>query len=289
MGPTDPQYTSRAMRGLRRGPVGADAATGMTARAGGRSDRLRAADCFRGFRRLGILCRNSHTRRVSSETFTPSLASDFVKSRIDAPARRSVSSTSRNGSSSAKRREPRRRLSAISRASSLARSSLPAAAGSRSGERCGRGDSLTGGAEAVPGPTAGGGAVSSESRPGRSAVMFRLDSVGMVGIYPPPAGDAMGAPRATSKRRRLDVGVLPHDFIRSFSYAVGRLRRRRGFVLQLLSGDWPCSAGSAPFGKSVEQVSVESVARIECLIGQWSFRADSLEPFVATIGSAGGW
>jgi hypothetical protein len=122
------QYTSRAMRGPLRCPYGT---CGVAAVAAGLSigdvagvvvatisfGFVAPAGFFRDRRRFGIFCRSSHTRSVSSEIVTPSFASDCTSSRIDAPARRSASSTSRYGSSSANRRERGRRPSAINRAS----------------------------------------------------------------------------------------------------------------------------------------------------------------------------
>lgn len=94
------------------GPAGAG--------AGGAGDSDRTTGFTRGFRRFGIFWRISHTRRIPRDTDTSNLASDCAISRIDAPAPRSVSSTSRYGSSSANRRDLGRRPSAIKRASAAA-------------------------------------------------------------------------------------------------------------------------------------------------------------------------
>ena len=137
------QYTSRAIRGPLRCPYGTCGVAGVTVAAGLSIGDVAGvvvatisfgfvapAGFFRDRRRFGIFCRSSHTRSVSSEIVTPSFASDCASSRIDAPARRSASSTSRNGSSSANRRERGRRPSAINRASAWALSvEVPDAAG----------------------------------------------------------------------------------------------------------------------------------------------------------------
>ena len=196
------------------GPVGAG--------AGGVGDADRATGFTRGFLRFGIFCRSSHTRSVSSETPTPSLASDSVIRRIDAPPRRSVSSTSRYGSSAANRREQSCRPSAIKRASACALSVAVAGtslspAGMVAGVLWINADG-----RAVAGRLPyGRGADTTASSPMRGMGMF----VGLAGciraIYLPPAGGAIVAPRAISKRKRLDVGVLTYLFLLVLVSGVG--------------------------------------------------------------------
>ena len=212
--------------------------------AGGAGIAGETTGCARGFRRFGIFCRSSHTRSVSSETPTPSLASDSVIRRIDAPPRRSVSSTSRYGSSAANRREQSCRPSAIKRASACALSVAVAGtslstAGMVAGVLWFNAD---GRAVAVRLPY-GRGAGAAASSPVRGMGMF----VGLAGciraIYLPPAGGAIVAPRAISKRKRLDVGVLTYLFFLVLVSGLG------SFFVSLCSWftQWVYSIGSVFF------------------------------------------
>ena len=210
------------------GPVGAG--------AGGVGDSDRATGFTRGFRRFGIFWRSSHTRSVSSDTSTSSLASDSAISRIDAPAPRSVSSTSRYGSNSANRRDLGRRPSAIKRASAPALSVpamgafLPPTGGASVIFRAGMGApgcsfrGNTGGRTSGPTEWTGGRAVAAGMSTGRRVGPTAGRSVRGVGsgvgipccmgaTYSSSTCDATGALRATSKRKRLDVGVLTYFFL----------------------------------------------------------------------------
>ena len=149
-----------------------------------------------GFRRFGIFCRSSHTRSVSSETLTPNWPSDSASSRMEAPVRRSASRTSRYGANWANRWDRGRRPSVISRASACA---LSVVTGSWSG---------------------------------RGPVMLVGWAGGLRLFYPPLTGGATGAPRAPSKRKRLDVGVLTHAFVLVLLNRLGSFFRllHRGFI-----------------------------------------------------------
>lgn len=217
------------------GPIGALAG----ADDGGAGDSDRATGFVRVFRRFGIFCLSNHTRSVSSDTSTPSLASDSVIRRIDAPAPRSVSSTLRYGSSSANRRERGRRPSAINRASASALlvptqgASLPLGGEAPVKSRAWAGMfncsfRVNAGGRTV-GPAGGTGcrAGTAELSPGRGVGATAVWLVGgggsgvglpccMRSTYPASACDATGAPRATSKRKRLDVGVLTYSFVLVF-------------------------------------------------------------------------
>ncbi len=222
------------------GPIGAL----VGADDGGAGDSDRATGFVRGFRRFGIFCLSSHTLSVSSDTSTPNLASDSAISRIDAPAPRSANSTLRYGSSSANRRERGRRPSAIKRASTSALlvptlgASLPPGGGAPAKSRarvgmfnCSFGVN-TGGRTVGPAGWTGCRAVVAELWPGRGVgatagwLVWGVGSgVGlpccMRSTYPASACDATGAPRATSKRKRLDVGVLTYSFILVFVIGLG--------------------------------------------------------------------
>lgn len=211
------QKSSRAMRGLRRGSSGFGYRTGFRTGANrGIVDApgfglTAAAGFFRGRRRFGIFCRRSHTRSVSSEIVTPNLASDWASSRMDAFARRSASSTSRYGSSSANRWERGRRPSATNRASiSALPGDVPADAGAIDAESAG---------VVVPGPWSCVGAAWTPAggRPGDSGVRVSCSAAdaggwfdGMPVNYRASSGRAMGALGSGSKRKRLDVGVVAH-------------------------------------------------------------------------------
>ncbi len=210
------------------GPAGAG--------AGGAGDSDRTTGFTRGFRRFGIFWRISHTRSVSSDTDTSNLASDCAISRIDAPAPRSVSSTSRYGSSSANRRDLGRRPSAIKRASAAAFSVpamgafLPPAGGapvilragvgapgcSFRGNTGGRTSGMvewTGDRAVVAGMSTGRGVGTTAGRSVRVAGSGVGIPCCMSATYSSPTCDATGAHRATSKRKRLDVGVLTYFFL----------------------------------------------------------------------------
>lgn len=221
------QKSSRAMRGPRRGvyAVGAGDSDGNTA---GRTTAASligglaaAAVFFRERRRFGIFCRRSQTRSVSSEIFTPTFASDRAINRIDAPLRRSASSTSRYGSNSANRRERGMRPAAINCASAVASlgelsragvgttgqcvaSALEAvgAAGSGAGGTPGAARAITGGSPGEDGPKM-------SCAPAVAGV-----STGCIpAIYRWSAGRATGARRSGSKPKGLDVGVLTYGFL----------------------------------------------------------------------------
>jgi len=217
------------------GPIGAL----VGADDGGAGDLDRVPGFVRVFRRFGIFCLSSHTRSVSSDTSTPNLASDSAIRRIDAPAPRSVNSTLRYGSSSANRRERGRRPSAIKRASVSALSvptlgaSLPPGGGAPTKSRarvgmfnCSFGVNA-GGRTVGPAGWTGSRAVAAELSPRRgmgATAVWPVRGVGsgvglpccMRATYPASGCDATGAPRATSKRKRLDVGVLTHSFVLVF-------------------------------------------------------------------------
>ena len=196
----------------------------------------------RGFRRFGIFCLRSQTRSVSTDMSTPSLASDCAISRIDAPPRRSVSNTSRYGSNSVNRRERGWRPSAINRASARALSVTGAGeVWSRAGEASEMLWSAAGLASVASWAWSGVCTVVSTVRhggcsgaalacSGRPSVMVVGKSGCMRVIYPRPAGESTGAPRAPSKRKRLDVGVLPCCFVWYFWSRFSRLRLLRGSV-----------------------------------------------------------
>jgi len=230
------QYTSRAMRGPLRCPYGTcgTAATvglrigvvagvgvvvapsfGFVAPAGFPRDR----------RRFGIFCRSSHTRSVSSEIVTPSFASDCASSRIDAPARRSASSTSRYGSNAANRRERGRRPSAINRASVWASPVKdPAAECAVEGESAGAVVSLARGPAGIAVPSAGDGPVESGARESCSPAAAGASFGFMPANYRVSSGRAMGALRSGSKPPGLDVGVPASSFLWFFVSQFASLR-----------------------------------------------------------------
>ena len=140
-----------------RGPLRCQAGTnaGAATAAGATGAGFTAAALWWVRRRFGSLCFSSQTRSVSSEIATPTFASDSAINRMDAPARRSASSTSRYGSRSVKRRDRGRRPAAIKRSSacaSLGRAALVALA-------------VGGNPLVVAGPRAGSGG----SSPGRTS------------------------------------------------------------------------------------------------------------------------
>lgn len=224
------QKSSRAIRGPRRGVFAAGAGTGpieVTGRgkaAGFTAVGVAAAATRRGRRRFGILWRRSHTRSVSSEIVTPIFASDCAINRIEAPARRSVSNTSRNGSSSADRKERGLRPAAISRANSVAFRVEVAGAGVGSAGQCAsmeretsgkmppRSCGTVGGSWAVAGEAPGEVEPSTRWSPAAAGVSMGCIPV----IYPAPVGRATGIPRSGSKPRGLDVGVLTSAFLSFF-------------------------------------------------------------------------
>lgn len=215
------------MRGPRRGtyPVGTD--EGVTDAAGrGKTDGLSCtnvagAGLFLGRRRFGIFCRSSHTRSVSSEIATPTFASDCAINRIDAPARRSASSTSRYGSNSANRRERGLRPAAINWASVAAsRGALSGAtvgaagqcvslARETSGKARSRSSGTSGGTWAVAGEAPGEVGPRMSCSPATAGVSMCC----IPAIYRAPVGRAMGTLWVGSKPRGLDVGVLAHGFL----------------------------------------------------------------------------
>jgi len=220
------QKSSRAMRGPRRGVYAGGAgdsggnAAGRTTAAGLIGGLAAEAVFFRGRRRFGIFCRRSQTRSVSSEIVTPTFASDRAINRIDAPLRRSASSTSRYGSNSANRRERGLRPAAINCASAaaslgeLSRAGVGAAgqcvasareavgaAGSGAGGTPGADWAITGGSPGEDGP-----------RMSCSPAAAGVSTGCIPSIYRWLAGRATGARRSGSKPKGLDVGVLTHVF-----------------------------------------------------------------------------
>lgn len=213
------QKTSREMRGFRRccSVFGDEPKFAMGEYRGivpaPKLGLTAAAGFFRGRRRFGIFCRRSHTRSVSSEIVTPSLASDCASSRMDAFARRSASSTSRYGSSSANRRERGRRPSATNRARvSGLPVEVPAAAWavavgsagaavSRICDRVGVAWSPSGGCPGTSGVKESCSPVDAGDGLGCMPVIYRSSAVG-----------AKGACRSGSKPEGLDVGVLTYFF-----------------------------------------------------------------------------
>jgi len=183
------------------------------------------AGFFRDRRRFGIFCRSSHTRSVSSEIVTPSFASDCTSNRIDAPARRSASSTLRYGSSSANRRERGRRPSAINRASAWASPvKVPAAGCAVEVESAGAVVSLTRGPAGIAVPSASDCPVESGARESCSPAAAG-DSFGfMPANYRVSSGRAMGALRSGSKPIGLDVGVPASSFLWFFVNQFASLR-----------------------------------------------------------------
>jgi hypothetical protein len=187
-----------------------------------------AARFFRDRRRFGSFSFKNQTRSVSSEIATSSLASDCAISRIDAPARRSVSNTSRYGSSAVKRWDRGCRPAATNCAS-LRVLSVDAAAtsaahavepGARAGESAAvspspaRGSAgPAGGSAGTAVAPAGGGTVESRARVCCSAADAGASVVCMPVKYRESDGRAMGAVWERSKPKGLDVGVLPHGFL----------------------------------------------------------------------------
>ena len=186
-----------------------------------------AARFFRGRRRFGSFSFKNQTRSDSSEIVTPNVVSDRAISLIDAPARRSVSKTSRYGSSAAKRRGRSCRPSATNCASlrafsvgtavmSAAHAVGPLARGVETtgvSRSTARGSAGIGGVSAgtAVGP-AGGGTVESWARESCSPAGAGASIVCMAVKYRASRGRAMGARRSESKPEGLDVGVLPHGF-----------------------------------------------------------------------------
>jgi len=167
----------------------------------------------------------SHTRSVSSEIVTPSFASDCASSRIDAPARRSASSTSRYGSSAANRRERGRRPSAINRASVWALPvEVPAAPCVVEGKSTGAVVSLARGPAGVAVPSAGDGPVESGARESCSPAAAGASFGFMPANYRVSSGRAMGALRSGSKPPGLDVGVPASSFLWVFVSQFASLR-----------------------------------------------------------------
>jgi hypothetical protein len=234
------QYTSRAMRGPLRCPYGTCGVAGVTVEAGLRIGDVAGvvvaiisfgfvapAGFFRARRRFGIFCRSSHTRSVSSEIVTPSFVSDCTSSRIDAPARRSASSTSRYGSSAANRRERGRRPSAINRASVWALPvEVPAAPCVVEGESTGAVVSRIGGSAGTAVPSAGGCPVASGARESCSPAAAGASFGFMPADYRAWSGCAMGALRSRSKPQGLDVGVPASSFLWVFVSQFASLRLR---------------------------------------------------------------
>lgn len=199
--------------------------TGRVATTGLTLGTVAAAPFFRDRRRFGSFCRSNQTRSVSSEIVTPIFASDCAISRIDAPARRSVISTSRYGANAANRWERGLRPSAISRARASAcpvDGSVAASAGDM--EAVGVGTAPSGNA---PGAVAslrsdpsGTGVVSVGTIPGVSGASESCSPadagpsvVCMPVKYRESVGRATGAPRSESKPKGLDVGVFPSGFL----------------------------------------------------------------------------
>ena len=232
------QYTSRAIRGPLRCPYGTCGVAGVADAAGLSIGDVAGvvvatisfgfvapAGFFRDRRRFGIFCRSSHTRSVSSEIVTPSFASDCASSRIDAPARRSASSTSRYGSSSANRRERGRRPSAINRASVWALPvEVPAAPCVVEGKSTGAIMSLARGPAGIAVPSAGGCPVASGARESCSPATAGASFGFMPADYRVSSGRAMGALRSGSKPPGLDVGVPASSFLWFFVSQFASLR-----------------------------------------------------------------
>jgi hypothetical protein len=147
-----------------------------------------AARFFRDRRRFGSFSFKNQTRSVSSEIPTWRFASDRAINRIDAPARRPVSNTSRYGSSAVKRWERGWRPAATNCASLRAFSVVASAMSS------------------------GGGTVESRASVCCSAAYAGASVVFMLVKNRATRGRAMGAPRSGSKPNGLDVGVLLHGF-----------------------------------------------------------------------------
>jgi len=232
------QKSSRAMRGPRRGvyAVGAGDSGGKTAgratAAGLIGGFAAAAVFFRGRRRFGIFCCRSQTRSVSSEIVTPTFASDRAIRRIDAPVRRSASSTSRYGSSSANRRERGLRPAAINCASAAAsRGEVSGAGVAAAGQCVASAREAVGAAKSVADGTPGAawaitGGSPGEDGPGMSCSPAAAGvSTGCIPvIYRWSAGRAMGALRSGSKPPGLDVGVLSTAFVLVYADAFTHLR-----------------------------------------------------------------
>ena len=221
------QTSSRAMRGPRRGvyAVGAGDSGGNTAgrttAAGLIGGVAAAAVFFRGRRRFGIFCRRSQTRSVSSEIVTPTFASDRASNRIDAPLRRSTSSTSRYGSNSANRWERGLRPAAINCASAAASLGELSLAGVRTTGQCvasareavGAAGSGAGGTPGAAWAITGGSPGEDGPRMSCSPAAAGVSTGCIPAIYRWSAGRATGARRSGSKPKGLDVGVLTHGFL----------------------------------------------------------------------------
>lgn len=252
------QKSSRAIFGLRRGRAGFGYRTGF--RTGTNCGVIAApnfgltddAGFFRGRRRFGIFCRKSHTRSVSSEIFTPSLASDCASSRIDAFARRSASSTSRYGSSSANRWDRGRRPSATNRASIWALpGDVPTAAGAIEAESAGVVVSWSCGRVGDAWSPAVGCPVDSGLRESCSPADTGRLRCCMPVNYRASSGRAMGALGSGSKRKRLDVGVLPHCFFWIIPREFDARKRMRGWTSSIseLDGFSPLSFRAVSWSK----------------------------------------
>lgn len=172
------------------------------------------ATFFRGRFRFGSFCRRHHTRSVSSEISTPSFASDCTSNVSDAPARRSVISTSRYGSRAVNRWERGRRPAATSWANFSASPVKPAVAGSpTAGEISGHALPPSCAASGGAAWTAGDGPVESGVSESCSSADAGALVVCMPVKYRARPGRAMGALRSESKPKGLDVGVPAHCFI----------------------------------------------------------------------------
>lgn len=245
------QKSSRAIFGLRRGRAGFGYRTGF--RTGTNCGVIAApnfgltddAGFFRGRRRFGIFCRSSHTRNVSSEIITPSLASDCVSSRMEAPVRRSASSTSRYGSSSANRRERGCRPSAINRARAWALpAGVPVAAGAAEVEAAGAIASSLRGLAGAARPSVGNGPADSGLRESCSPADTGRLRCCMSVDYRASSGRAMGALGSGFKRKRLDVGVLPHCFFWIIPREFDARKRMRWLASSILDLDGLSSLSS---------------------------------------------
>lgn len=186
-----------------------------------------AARFFRGRRRFGNFSFKNQTRSVSSEIATSSFPSDCAISLIDAPARRSVSSTSRYGSSAVKRWDRGCRPSATNCASLRALSVVAAVmSAAHAVEQLANGVGPVGaspstvrGSAVIGGVTAGTAVRPAGRCPVESWIKESCSPADaglwlgcMPVIYRSSAVDAKGARRSGSKPEGLDVGVLLHGF-----------------------------------------------------------------------------